>query len=75
MNDDKYFPVGVRLCSPTNSTLFTECCDCAVTDTDSRCPHCKRLVIGHDESPSERRKLRWEHAYGPIRRRRKGYFA
>ena len=35
---------SVFLCSPTNSTLFTTCCEVAITDKEDRCPHCKEEV-------------------------------
>ncbi len=32
---------GVHFSSLANSTLFTNCCDCAVCDDESLCPCCK----------------------------------
>ena len=46
--------MGVHLSSHTNSTLFTDCCDVAICDDQSVCPHCKKEV-----EPREPR-LRWE---------------
>ena len=47
----------------TNSTHFTLCCDCAITDGEPNCPLCKEPVIGWDaESKHERRKIRWAYA-------------
>lgn len=57
----------VYLDSPTNSTLFTTCCDVAVLDRDDCCPMC-----GQDVQPKGQRE-RWEIAYGPIRRRERWY--
>lgn len=57
----------VFLCGPTNSTLFTTCCEVAVCDDEMVCPHCRQEVqpVG--------RLARWEAAYGPIRRKQRGY--
>jgi len=52
----------VYLCSPTNSTMFTTCCEVAICDDEGSCPKCKE-----DVTPKGR-NARWEHAYGPIRR-------
>jgi len=50
--------------SGTNSTMFTECCECAICADEPYCPSCKRKVIGWDaESDHERRKIRWNNAY------------
>lgn len=60
----------VFLCSPTNSTMFTSCCDVAICDDESFCPLCKSEVYpGVKCSDHERRVKRWEMAYGPTRRR------
>jgi len=53
----------VYLCSPTNSTMFTTCCNVAITDREADCPVCKREVTPHSASG------RWEAAYGPYRRK------
>ena len=47
----------------TNSTMFTECCRCAINDNQKNCPVCEKPVIGHDE-PSEHKRglLRWLNA-------------
>lgn len=54
----------VYLCSPTNSTFFTTCCNAAINDHEEKCPVCNRDVTpkGH--------AARWEAAYGPTRRAR-----
>lgn len=57
----------VYLCSPTNSTMFTTCCNVAICDDQSRCPNCKLEVIPASSAG------RWETAYGPIRRGQRGY--
>ena len=41
---------GVRYSSPTNSTLFSTCCNCAVCDVETACPVC-----GEEISPSDAR--------------------
>jgi hypothetical protein len=46
----------------TNSTMFTECCDTAITDSEPNCPKCGRKVIGYDASSDERRRIRWANA-------------
>lgn len=57
----------VFLDSPTNSTLFTTCCEVAICDHEKVCPRCRQAV-----SP-ETRTARWETAYGPIRRKERWY--
>ena len=61
------YEVGVFLSSPANSTMFTNCCKCAITDSQSVCPSCEKDVIGCDaNSNGERQKIRWAFAYkGP----------
>lgn len=59
----------VFLCSPTNSTMFTECCRVAINDDQSLCPRCKEEVYpGKDTTDHQRGAARWEMAYGPTRR-------
>ena len=49
--------------SGTNSTMFTVCCEVAICDYETKCPVCKRLVVGHDEPTDHRRGLaRWRNA-------------
>lgn len=38
-----------------NSTLFTDCCDVAITDEEKYCPRCGEHII-------EGRKTRWDIA-------------
>ena len=60
--DDSVF--GVFLCSPTNSTMFTKCCECAICNYETRCPNCRGLIIGHEyESDHERGVVRWRYAF------------
>ena len=55
---------SVFLCSPTNSTMFTTCCECAICNDETRCPNCRALVVGHDESTDHARGLkRWRIAF------------
>ena len=59
------FTAGVMPLMPqgTNSTMFTECCGCAICDDQATCPRCKRDIIGHDASPGhERGRVRWKYA-------------
>ena len=57
----------VFLCSPTNSTMFTTCCEVAICDDQANCPRC-----GVEIWPRSRTS-RWETAYGPIRRGSRWY--
>ena len=61
------YKAGVFLCSPTNSTMFTECCETAICNDETKCPKCKRNVIGDDaDSDHKRGMIRWNYAYkGP----------
>lgn len=46
-----------------NSTLFTSCCSCAISNDQKRCPQCKELVIGYDaDSEGGRGRIRWNYA-------------
>lgn len=53
---------SVYLDGPSNSTMFTTCCDVAITDREQRCPRCGQEVepVGHG--------ARWSLAYGRIKR-------
>ena len=53
----------VYLCGDWNSTFFTTCCRCAITDEQANCPVCKQPITPRPE------RGRWEVAYGPTRRR------
>lgn len=57
----------VFLCSPTNSAMFTTCCQVAITDREDRCSVCKKEIT------PQGRDARWEAAYGPIRRKERSY--
>ncbi len=46
---------GVRYSSPTNSTLFTNCCGVAVCDDQNRCPVCDAEV--YPENPRSRHRV------------------
>ena len=48
--------------SPTNSTLFTTCCDAAITDRESSCPACGFEV--DPSSPGSRHHVAHTHPYG-----------
>ena len=39
---------SVYLCSPTNSTTFTTCCDTAIGGEEC-CPHCNEPVEGYEK--------------------------
>lgn len=53
----------VYLCSPTNSTMFTTCCDVAISAAEANCPSCKEEITPRSSAG------RWEAAYGPTRRK------
>ena len=54
----------VFLCSPTNSQMFTACCQTAICDNQARCPKCGEEVYpGEGKSDHERNKSRWLMAY------------
>lgn len=53
---------SVFLCSPTNSTMFTTCCQCAICDDQRCCPKCGI------EIDQQGHRSRWEHAYGKQKR-------
>lgn len=53
---------SVFLCSPTNSTMFTTCCEVAICDDQTKCPVCRQSV-----EPTGARN-RWLYAYGRIKR-------
>ena len=55
----------VYLCSPTNSQMFTTCCNTAICEDEKNCPACGKPVLGHDESSNHQRGVRrWRYAYG-----------
>ncbi len=59
------FTVGIVPLRPqgTNSTMFTQCCETAITASELYCPSCKREVIGYDATnDSERSRIRWKDA-------------
>lgn len=61
--------IGVRLCGPNNSTIFTNCCEVAICDDEACCPRCKQEVHpGREATQHQRRVDRWNMAYGPYRR-------
>ena len=54
----------VFLCSPTNSQMFTTCCESAITSSEKKCPSCGKYVYGHDaESDHKRGVMRWRYAF------------
>lgn len=60
----------VQLCGPTNSTMFTTCCNVAILDHQGKCPQCREDVVPFNpESEYRTRRARWEKAYGPYRRK------
>lgn len=60
---------SVFLCSPTNSQMFTRCCEVAICDDQAFCPRCREEVYpGQEATNHQRRTKRWEMAFGPTRR-------
>ena len=54
----------VFLSSRGNSTMFTTCCETAITSSEKRCPSCEKYVYGHDSINDYQRDLkRWQYAY------------
>ncbi len=48
----------------TNSTFFTECCNCAITDSERCCPSCGNEVVGYsEEGVQQTNRNRWKIAY------------
>ena len=37
--------IGVFLCSPTNSQMFTNCCQTAICSNQGRCPKCGKAMV------------------------------
>lgn len=61
--------VYVFLCSPTNSTMFTNCCRTAINDDQVHCPVCKSEVYpGADATNHQRHMSRWNWAFGAQKR-------
>lgn len=55
----------VHIDSPTNSTIFTNCCRVAITDRETHCPACEQEVMpGADSTEQQRARSRWNWAYG-----------
>jgi len=47
----------------TNSTMFTECCEVAICDSECYCPKCKREIIGFNAPTNgDRIRIRWKDA-------------
>lgn len=66
----------VHLSGPNNSTMFTDCCDCAIRDVEAKCPCCGQFIFpfyeDNDLETIDRNKVhkaRWDQAYGPYRRK------
>jgi hypothetical protein len=57
----------VFLACPTNSTLFTTCCEVAILDSQANCPGCGQKVY------PDGRTERWQSAFGPIKNGKRGY--
>jgi len=62
---------GVRYSSPTNSTLFTDCCSVAVCDDETCCPVCGSEVYPKDPRSRHREALRQQMGAGAYAEHRK----
>ena len=52
--------------------MFTGCCSVAICDWETRCPKCKREVVGAKaETEHERGKIRWRNATQHWKRKKK----
>jgi len=70
INDDYIANVNRLSPSGTNSTMFTECCGCAICADEAYCSQCGRKVIGWDAaSNGERHWIRWTYATALWRRK------
>jgi hypothetical protein len=57
--------IYVHLDSPTNSTIFTNCCNVAINDHQDTCPGCRAEVYpGKNATDHQRGMNRWNWAYG-----------
>ena len=54
---------SVFLCSPTNSTMFTTCCQVAICDDQQKCPRCKELVFPFYQGMSEADRTHYAGGY------------
>ena len=64
---------SVFLCSPTNSQMFTTCCETAICDDQAKCPRCKKDVYPFYEDMPDKERFeysrhqvnmsRWNRAY------------
>ena len=54
----------IHLANSTNSTMFTDCCGCAVLNSEIKCPCCNATVYGSEaETDYERGRIRWNYAF------------
>lgn len=54
---------GVSYAGPTNSTLFTNCCQLAILDNQQKCPGCKQDVHPFYEGMSDDERERAAGGY------------
>lgn len=58
----------VEFCAPTNSTMFTTCCGCAILPQERNCPSCDKPVYPYRDKDDPQMKehdvdtARWRHA-------------
>jgi hypothetical protein len=63
----------VFLCSPTNSQMFTTCCETAICSNQQKCPSCKQYVYPFDDGMTDKERdaisnhktetMRWSMAF------------
>jgi hypothetical protein len=61
INQRRINMAGVYFCSHTNSTKFTECCQVAICDDETKCPLCKEEV---PYTPRARHEMAMQKLYG-----------
>lgn len=68
----------IHLSGPCNSTMFTDCCGCAIRDIEARCPSCKQFIYPfYSEEDLERYTTqevhisRWNLAFSPYKAKQK----
>lgn len=54
---------GVFLCSPTNSQMFTTCCQTAICDNQQKCPSCGEDVYPFYEGMTDEERAHYAGGY------------
>ena len=64
----------VEFCAPTNSTMFTTCCGCAILPRERDCPSCDKPIYPYCDKDEPRmtdhrvETARWNYAIRKSRR-------